>query len=50
MSSNQKMTESASGIFLDAKAATAFAPSTASVMINVTQVQLILLDKAKTNT
>jgi len=32
--------KSASGIFLDAKAATAFAPSTASVMLNVTQVQL----------
>ena len=31
---------SASGIFLDAKAATAFAPSSASVMLNVTQVQL----------
>lgn len=31
---------SATGIFLDAKAATAFAPSSASVMLNVTQVQL----------
>jgi hypothetical protein len=32
--------KSASSIFLDAKAATAFAPETASVMLNVTQVQL----------
>ena len=31
---------SAAGIFLDAKAATAFAPSSASIMLNVTQVQL----------
>lgn len=31
---------SASGIFLDARAATAFAPSSASVMLSVTQVQL----------
>lgn len=30
----------AAGIFLDAKAATAFAPSTSSVMLNVTQIQL----------
>ena len=32
--------KTAAGIFLDAKAATAFAPETAAVMINVTQVQL----------
>ena len=31
---------SATGIFLDARTATAFAPSSASVMLNVTQVQL----------
>jgi len=32
--------KSAAGIFLDARAATAFAPKTASVMINVSQIQL----------